>query len=59
MMDYQLAYKLQLEKLIMIAQKPEWKAWAWHHAKELAADKSEVFKGIDTDLAKAMQELKK
>jgi len=58
-MDYQLAYKLQLEKLVRIAQKPEWKAWAWECAKELAADKFGVFKGIDTDLAKAMQELKK
>jgi len=58
-MDYQLAYKLQLEKLVRIAQKPEWKAWAWEYAKELAADKSGAFKGIDSDLVKAMQELQK
>lgn len=58
-MDYKLAYRLQLEKLIHIAQSPQWKAWAWDYAKELAADKSGVFKGIDDDLAKAMQALKK
>jgi hypothetical protein len=58
-MDYQLAYKLQLEKLVRIAQKPEWKAWVWEYAKELAADKSVVFNGIDADLMKAMQELQK
>jgi hypothetical protein len=59
LMDYELAYRLQLEKLIHIAQSPAWKAWAWDYAKELAADKSGVFKGIDDDLAKAMQALKK
>ncbi len=58
-MDYELAYRLQLEKLIHIAQSPAWKAWAWDYAKELSADKSGVFKGIDDDLAKAMQALKK
>jgi hypothetical protein len=59
LMDYELAYRLQLEKLIHIAQSPQWKAWAWDYAKQLAADKSGVFKGIDDDLAKAMKELKK
>jgi hypothetical protein len=58
-MDYELACRLQLEKLIHIAQSPQWKAWAWDYAKQLAADKSGVFKGIDDDLAKAMQALKK
>ena len=58
-MDYELAYRLQLEKLIHIAQSPQWKSWAWDYAKQLAADKSGVFKGIDDDLAKAMQALKK
>jgi hypothetical protein len=58
-MDYEPAYRLQLEKLIHIAQSPQWKAWAWDYAKQLAADKSVVFKGIDDDLAKAMKELKK
>jgi hypothetical protein len=58
-MDYEPAYRLQLEKLIHIAQSPQWKAWAWDYAKQLAADKSGVFKGIDDDLAKAMKELKK
>jgi hypothetical protein len=58
-MDYELAYRLQLEKLIHIAQSPAWKSWAWDYARQLAADKSGVFKGIDDDLAKAMQALKK
>jgi len=46
-MDYKLAYRLQLEKLIHIAQSPAWKAWAWDYAKQLAADKSGVFKGLE------------
>jgi hypothetical protein len=58
-MDYELAYRLQLERLIQIAKDPAWKAWTWDYAKQLAADKSGVFKGIDDDLAKAMQALKK
>lgn len=58
-MDYELAYKMQLDRLIQIAQDPAWKAWAWEYAKELASDKSGVFAGIDEDLKKAMQALKK
>ena len=59
MMDYKLAYKMQLDRLVQIAKDPAWKSWAWDYAKQLAADKSGVFKGIDEDLKKAMQELKK
>lgn len=58
-MDYKLACKMQLDRLTQIAQDPAWKAWAWEYAKELAADKSGVFKGIDEDLKKSMQALKK
>lgn len=58
-MDYELAYRLQLDHLVRIAQDPKWKSWAWEYAKELSADKSGVFKGIDEDLKKAMQNLKK
>lgn len=57
-MDYQLAYKMQLERLVKIAQDPTWKAWAWEYAKELAADKSGVFAGIDVELAAKMNEKK-
>jgi len=58
-MDYKLPYKMQLDRLTQIAQDQAWKAWAWEYAKELAADKSGVFKGIDEDLKKSMQALKK
>lgn len=53
-MDYQLAYKMQLEKLMKLAEKPEWKAYAWQYAQDLAADKSGVFAGIDVELASKM-----
>ena len=58
LMDYELAYKLQLDHLVRIAQDPAWKAWAWGYAKELAADESGVFAGIDADLAAIMNEKK-
>lgn len=32
----------------------EWQKYAWSRAKELAADKSGLFAGIDQDLAQAM-----
>ena len=57
-MDYKLAYKMQLDRLTQIAQDPAWKAWAWEYAKELAADKSGVFAGIDADLVAKMNEKK-
>ncbi len=58
-MDCELIYRKQLERLIDLAKQPAWKAWAWHYAKELAACDSGLFAGIDSDLAKAMQDMKK
>lgn len=57
-MDCELACRMQLERLIKLAEKPEWKAYAWQYAQELAADNSGLFAGIDVELAAKMNEKK-
>lgn len=54
--DKQAEYRKQLEHLVSMAQKPEWKAHAWAQAKELDAGDSGLFKGIAKDLTDAVRQ---
>lgn len=47
-------YALHLDHLKTLAAHPGWKAYAWNRAKDLAADPSGLWAGIDKDLAAAM-----
>lgn len=47
-------YALHLDHLKSLAAQPGWKAYAWNRAKDLAADPSGLWAGIDKDLAAAM-----
>lgn len=48
------AFDRQLQNLIRLAQSPGWKAYAWHRAKELDADRSGLFRGMADALKAAM-----
>lgn len=47
-----------LNWLVDVASQQAWRAWAWEYAKDLSADKSGVFAGIDADLVARMNEKK-
>jgi hypothetical protein len=48
------AFDRELAWLVSLAKKPEWKAWAWHHAKALDADRSRLYAGMADALKAAM-----
>lgn len=52
-------YQSQLTHLLKMARIPGAKHYAWYRAKELAADDSGLWKGIDKELAEAMKETQK
>lgn len=54
--DRDAVYAQQLDWLVTLARKPEWKAYAWAKAKEMDADRSGLFAGIAEDVKKRMQE---
>jgi hypothetical protein len=47
-------FSVQLAHLVRMAQKPAFKAQAWHRAKELDADASGLFTGMARALMTAM-----
>ena len=52
--DKQAIFERQLSHLSEMASRPEWKAYAWRRAKELAADESGLWAGIDKALTQRM-----
>lgn len=56
--DRREIYEATLARLVEFAQKPGWKAWAWHEAKQRDADPSGLFRGIAADLKSAMADRK-
>ena len=55
MPDYHAHIEEQFAWLLSMARNPATKAHAWHRAKELAADESGLYAGMDRRLAEAMQ----
>jgi hypothetical protein len=53
MFNRQAEYQAQLEWLVTMASDPNWKAYAWERAQELA--KEELFSGIDKELIASMR----
>ena len=54
MPDYHAHIEEQFAWLLTMARNPATKAHAWHRAKELAADESGLYAGIDLRLQAAM-----
>ncbi len=52
------AYERHLAHLIRMAGEPGWKAYAWHRAQELDADRSGMWRGIAEALKTAMTRAK-
>lgn len=52
--DRQAIFDSQLSHLADMARRPEWKRYAWDRAKQLAADESGLFSGIDKALTARM-----
>jgi hypothetical protein len=50
-----MTFNDQLQWLITMARTPGWKAYAWHRAKEMAADDSGLWPEIDKRLEEAMR----
>jgi hypothetical protein len=48
-------YRLQLDWLKCLAMIPGWKAYAWHRAKQLDADRSGLWTGIADQLVKEVK----
>lgn len=54
MFNRQEIFDSQLSHLADMASRPEWKRYVWDRAKQLAADESGLFAGIDRALTAAM-----